>query len=233
MRQLRRDRPSGNIMLSQDCYHEVSSDKMEAAAVIVDPLPNLDLQDLPVIMSASEAVEAVAEDTSPWLGAVAASLASDQDLSNLLSDFPSCFNDDDNGVLLDLDTVETAAACANVSDDPDPDPDPEAILEEECRRLENEAAKFTTDNETTIVSDAAKNTCIANDSEKCTATELLLPLNSISSSELISAKVKRDPTTKLFLCPQCPKTFQYSSRLQRHLTTHQVDLEKTFQVMKS
>ena len=25
-----------------------------------------------------------------------------------------------------------------------------------------------------------------------------------------------------FQCPKCPKTFQFKSRLQRHLTTHQV-----------
>ena len=27
-----------------------------------------------------------------------------------------------------------------------------------------------------------------------------------------------------FPCPKCPKTFQFKSRLQRHLTTHQVQL---------
>jgi len=31
---------------------------------------------------------------------------------------------------------------------------------------------------------------------------------------------QRDLATKMFLCPHCPKTFRYSSRLQRHLTSH-------------
>lgn len=40
-------------------------------------------------------------------------------------------------------------------------------------------------------------------------------------TEINSTEVKRDPKTKLFLCAHCPKSFQYGSRLQRHLTTHQ------------
>jgi len=51
-------------------------------------------------------------------------------------------------------------------------------------------------------------------------------LNNISSanfsvSEISEVKVGRDPATNLFQCPHCTKAFQYSSRLQRHLTVHQ------------
>jgi hypothetical protein len=37
-----------------------------------------------------------------------------------------------------------------------------------------------------------------------------------------TSTTQRDPDSNLFSCPQCPKTFQYGSRLKRHLTTHQV-----------
>ena len=51
-------------------------------------------------------------------------------------------------------------------------------------------------------------------------------LNNVSStnfsvSEMSDVKVGRDPATNLFQCPHCSKAFQYSSRLQRHLTVHQ------------
>ena len=42
--------------------------------------------------------------------------------------------------------------------------------------------------------------------------------NYVSSNDVI---VSRDPNTNLFACPHCSKTFQYCSRLQRHLTVHQ------------
>ena len=42
--------------------------------------------------------------------------------------------------------------------------------------------------------------------------------NFVSSSDVI---VSRDPNTNLFMCPHCSKTFQYCSRLQRHMTVHQ------------
>ena len=51
-------------------------------------------------------------------------------------------------------------------------------------------------------------------------------LNNVSStnfsaSETSEVKAGRDPATNLFQCPHCAKAFQYSSRLQRHLTVHQ------------
>ena len=41
-----------------------------------------------------------------------------------------------------------------------------------------------------------------------------------SPSPDVVAEIKSLP----FQCPKCPKTLQFKSRLQRHLTTHQVQL---------
>lgn len=44
-----------------------------------------------------------------------------------------------------------------------------------------------------------------------------------------SAKIEiflpRDMKTNQFKCPQCPKVFQFKSRLVRHLSTHQVQFK--------
>ncbi|XP_059092595.1 zinc finger protein 501-like [Tigriopus californicus] len=49
--------------------------------------------------------------------------------------------------------------------------------------------------------------------------------NATASPKPIHPKISRDPQTKLYHCPHCDKSFQYSSRLQRHLSAHE---EKKF-----
>ena len=55
-----------------------------------------------------------------------------------------------------------------------------------------------------------------------TATTCLnVSSSNFSVSEISEVMISRDSSTNLFHCPHCSKSFQYSSRLQRHLTVHQ------------
>ena len=43
----------------------------------------------------------------------------------------------------------------------------------------------------------------------------------VVARECIDGPLERDPTTQRYHCPHCDKSFQYVSRLRRHLTAHQ------------
>ena len=47
------------------------------------------------------------------------------------------------------------------------------------------------------------------------------PPRVVVARECLDGPLERDPTTQRYHCPHCDKSFQYVSRLRRHLTAHQ------------